>query len=87
MEYAALGIPAIVARTIAIESYFDDRMVQFFTPGDQIDLAHCISLLYSDRKRLQQLAENITTFNKTYNWKKLGAEYVELVLELADCQK
>lgn len=49
MEYAALGMPAIAARTTAIEGYFKDTMVEFFTPGDVEDLARCIFRLYSDR--------------------------------------
>jgi glycosyltransferase involved in cell wall biosynthesis len=79
MEYAALGIPAIAARTPAIAAYFDEMMVQFFTPGDVEDLARCILDLYSDRKRLAQLAQGAKKFNQRYNWAKIGAEYVTLV--------
>jgi len=38
MEYVALGLPVIAARTSAIATYFDDTMVQFFQPGDVEDL-------------------------------------------------
>lgn len=79
MEYVALGIPAIAARTPAIAAYFDETMVQFFTPGDVEDLAHCILALYSDRKRLAQLAQGAEEFNQRYNWTKIGAKYVALV--------
>ncbi len=83
MEYAALGIPAIAAHTPAIAAYFDETMVQFFTPGDIDDLARCILALYSDRKRLAQLAQGADRFNQRYNWEKLGAEYVALVGRLS----
>lgn len=86
MEYAALGMPAIAARTKAIEAYFKDTMVEFFTPGDADDLAHCILSLHSDRERLKQLAQGAETFNQRYNWKKLGAEYVALVERLGSQQ-
>jgi len=82
MEYAAMGLPSIVARTSAIAAYFDETMVQFFTPGDVEDLARCILALYSDRKRLAQLAQGAEKFNQCYNWTKFGAEYVALVERL-----
>ncbi|HID61152.1 MAG TPA: glycosyltransferase, partial [Anaerolineae bacterium] len=85
MEYAALGLPAIAARTTAIASYFDETMVQFFAPGDVEDLARCILTLYSDRKRLAQLAQGIEKFNRRYNWPAQSAEYVRLVDQLAQC--
>jgi glycosyltransferase involved in cell wall biosynthesis len=82
MEYAALGIPAIAARTPAIAAYFDETSVQFFTPGDVDELAACILALYNDRPRLANLARNILKFNDRYNWSKVSAEYVALVERL-----
>jgi glycosyltransferase involved in cell wall biosynthesis len=83
MEYAVMGLPSIVARTSAISAYFDESMVQFFTPGDIEDLARCILALYSDRRRLTQLAQGIRQFNQRYNWTDQRAEYVRLVDQLA----
>lgn len=83
MEYAAMGLPSIVARTSAIAAYFDETMVQFFKPGDVQDLARCILTLYSDRKRLVQLAQGIQKFNQRYNWSTQSAEYIRLVDQLA----
>jgi glycosyltransferase involved in cell wall biosynthesis len=79
MEYVALGIPVIAARTPAIKAYFDDTMVQFFEPGNVDDLANCIVSLGHDRQRLNQLAHNADRFNEQYNWDKVADEYVELV--------
>ena len=39
LEYVALGVPAVASRTATTADYFDDSMVQFFTPGDPDDLA------------------------------------------------
>ena len=86
MEYAAMGLPSIVARTSAIAAYFDETMVQFFTPGDVKDLARCILTLYSDQKRRAQLAQGIKQFNQRYNWPAQSAEYIRLVDQLARCQ-
>lgn len=82
MEYAALGIPAIAARTSGIAAYFDDEMVQFFTPEDVEDLARAVLLLHRDRARLAQLAKNSDIFNQRYSWEKVSAQYVELVHRL-----
>jgi glycosyltransferase involved in cell wall biosynthesis len=86
MEYVVMGLPSIVARTSAISAYFDETMVQFFTPGDVEDLARCILRLYSDRKRLAQLAQGIREFDRRYNWPTQRAEYVRLVGQLAQCR-
>jgi glycosyltransferase involved in cell wall biosynthesis len=82
MEYAAMELPAVVARTSAISIYFDDTMVRFFPPGDAAELANCLLELHSDRRRLAQLAEGIQGFNQRYNWPKISQEYVTLVRRL-----
>jgi glycosyltransferase involved in cell wall biosynthesis len=82
MEYAALGLPAIAARTTAIEAYFKDTMVGFFEPGDVDDLVRCIRMLYKNPERLAELAQGCQKFNQRYNWSKIGAEYVALVEHL-----
>lgn len=79
MEYAALGMPAIASRTSAVQAYFQDTMVEFFTPGDVDDLAHCLLTIYHDRGRLAELARGAGVFNQRYNWEKLGNEYVDLI--------
>jgi len=83
MEYVALGVPVIAARTSAISAYFDESMVEFFTPGDAQDLARCILALYSDRARLARLAQAAEKFNQLYNWPAQRAAYVRLVDQLA----
>ena len=82
MEYAALGLPAIAARTTAIEAYFRDTMVEFFEPDDVDDLARCIRMLNKSPERLADLAQGSKKFNQKYNWSKIGAEYVALVERL-----
>jgi glycosyltransferase involved in cell wall biosynthesis len=79
MEYAVMGLPAIVARTSAISAYFDENMVEFFKPGDAQDLASSILGLYSDEERRMQLARGIKEFDASHNWADAGAEYVALV--------
>lgn len=82
MEYAALRMPAIAARTSAIAYYFQDTMVEFFTPGSVEGLADCMLRLYTDRKRLAQLGQGAAAFNQRYNWTQIGDEYAALVERL-----
>lgn len=79
MEYAVLGLPSVAARTTAIEAYFRDSMVEFFTPGDHHDLARCLRELWHDRARLERLALGCHNFTARYNWADIGRGYVELV--------
>lgn len=87
MEYAALGMPVIAARTPAISAYFDQNMVEFFTPDNVQELAQCILNLYSNQNRLAQLSQGISKFNQDYNWSKVGADYVALVQGLGTDRK
>lgn len=82
MEYAALGIPVVAARTPAMTSYFDETMVEFFSPGDSDGLAAAIMALYRDRRRLAELAHNIQRFNDLHSWAHVSAQYVALVERL-----
>jgi len=84
MEYVALNIPVVAARTPAITAYFDETMVQFFTPGSVEELANCILSLHKDRAQLARLAENEKKFNQEYTWEKVARDYVALVDHLSD---
>lgn len=79
MEYAALGIPAIAARTTAIQEYFSDANVEFFEPGNVDDLARCMRDLYQNPAHLVKLARGSKKFNQRYNWSRIGEDYVSLV--------
>jgi glycosyltransferase involved in cell wall biosynthesis len=83
MEYAALGVPAVVARTPAIAAYFDETMVEFFTAENVDELAHSIQELNNNRLRLHELACNIRQFTQRYDWATQKAGYVGLVKSLA----
>jgi glycosyltransferase involved in cell wall biosynthesis len=82
MEYAAAGVPAIAARTPVIAAYFDDTMVQFFTPGDTDDLAKKILACYADRPRMVAMVQQARRFCERHNWSSVSAEYVARVDQL-----
>lgn len=82
MEYAALGLPTVAARTTAIERYFNHTMVALFEPDDVNSLAQCLRELYASPERLAALVQGSKIFNERYCWLKIGAEYRELVKSL-----
>jgi glycosyltransferase involved in cell wall biosynthesis len=85
MEYAALEMPVIAARTPAIQAYFTDAMVEFFEPGNLDDLARCIHKLYRNPTGLSDLKHGIRLFKQVYNWARISREYVILINRL--CHK
>ncbi|KPJ59979.1 MAG: hypothetical protein AMJ46_08515 [Latescibacteria bacterium DG_63] len=70
MEYVALGIPVVVARTWVVTRYFDDSMVMFFEPGNASDLARCILKLYREPELRRSLAQNAKKFLEEHSWEK-----------------
>ncbi len=82
MEYAAMGLPAIAARTTAIQAYFSGTNTEFFEPGNVDDLARCIVMLHHHPDRMAELARGSQNFNRRYNWAKIGDAYVALVDKL-----
>lgn len=82
LEYAALGLPVIAARTRTIDAYFDESMVEFFTPGKADELTEHILILSHHPERRAQLGRGISRFAERLSWRDLGAEYVRLVERL-----
>lgn len=82
MEYVALNVPVVAARTTAIANYFDDTMVRFFTPGDVDDLAAAILALYQDPEQRAAYSKNASRFNERYNWPAIAADYVAVLERL-----
>jgi len=83
LEYVAMGVPVLAARTATVESYFDDRQVDYFAPGDAEDLAKHVRVLHADPERRRALADNADDFNRTYSWDMISADYAALVERLA----
>ncbi|HXG39650.1 MAG TPA: glycosyltransferase family 4 protein, partial [Candidatus Limnocylindrales bacterium] len=70
MEYALLGMPAIVTRTPAIERLFDESMVRF-VPGDDVDaLAEAIVELARRPDLRAALGQGIRRFAERHRWEE-----------------
>jgi glycosyltransferase involved in cell wall biosynthesis len=79
LEYAALGIPALVAPTHTIRYYFDDTQVAFFSPGSAESLAAVIHTLYADPAARERLAVGAARFGDRYAWERHKQVYLDLV--------
>jgi glycosyltransferase involved in cell wall biosynthesis len=79
LEYVAIGKAVICSRTETIESYFDDSMVQFFSPGSVTELAESILLLYRNPARRRDLIANSDKFNVIYSWEQQKLAYYALI--------
>jgi len=79
MEFMAMGVPTIIARTRIDEYYFNDLLVQFFESGNSEDLAAKIVELTSDPEKRKTLRENGIEFIQANNWDVKKEEYVGLV--------
>jgi glycosyltransferase involved in cell wall biosynthesis len=80
MEYAALGVPAVMARTMVVREYFDDEMVAYFEPGDAEELARQIVALAHDPARRRLMARIAhQRFTQQYGWPQMKRSYYDLV--------
>ena len=87
MEYARMGIPAIVSDTETIRAYFDPQMVRYCKPGDPGDLANAILELYQNPARRKQMLDAAARFNSAYNWDEQKKGYFNLVDGLLSTQR
>ena len=82
MEYTALHVPVIAARTPAIEAYFDEDMVHYVPAEDVEALAAAIVYLHEHRGRLNELAAKSNRFNERFAWENIAQGYSSLVERL-----
>jgi glycosyltransferase involved in cell wall biosynthesis len=83
MEYAALGIPAVVSRTTATTAYFDESMVRYVPPGDVDALVAALGELVADPEARQTLARNAQSFTEEHRWGAEADRYVDIVERMA----
>jgi glycosyltransferase involved in cell wall biosynthesis len=83
MEFMAMDIPVIAARTRIDEYYFNDRLVQFFESDDVEDLANKIADLMVDPERRRSLCERSLEFIALNSWDVKKQIYLDLVDRLA----
>ena len=82
LEYVALGLPTIAARTNTTADYFDESMVLLHTPGDAADLAAKLLEVYRNPTAAQARAECARGFTLAHNWRGESAAYLHLIRQL-----
>ena len=63
-EYVAVGRPVVAADTHGMREYFDERSMEFFRPGDAVDLARKVEALLDDPGRRDEM---VAAANKVYD--------------------
>jgi len=79
MEFMAVGVPVIVSDTKVHKYYFNDKVVKFFSAGDESSLAESMLLLIKDNDLRKRLVSNALEFVEDYMWKKKKDDYLKLV--------
>ena len=82
-DLIAMRKPAIVARTAAVEAYFDDSCLQLFTSDDPADLARAIRELAADPERRERMVRRAAEVSEPYRWVHQRTRYLALVDQLA----
>lgn len=79
MEFMAMGVPVLAARTKIDQYYFNDDLVQFFESGNAQDLAEKIEQIVNSPARRAQLAASCNAFIAQNTWDVRKQEYLDLV--------
>lgn len=79
MEFMAMGVPVLAARTRIDQHYFNNDLVEFFESGNARDLAAKIEFLVNRPDRREQLSAACSTFIAQNNWDVRKQEYLEII--------
>jgi glycosyltransferase involved in cell wall biosynthesis len=79
LEFMAMGVPVLAARTRVDEFYFSDDLLQFFESGRAEDLAAKILYLMRTPSRRDAMVEASNEFIARNNWDVRKQDYLGLV--------
>ncbi|HEY8705414.1 MAG TPA: glycosyltransferase family 4 protein [Gaiellaceae bacterium] len=83
MELVAMGVPAVAARSSAVEHYFDPSMVASYSVGDAEDLAATVIELARDPEKRVSYAQNAMRVLERHGWRRMSYDYTQLISKLA----
>ena len=78
-EFMACGVPLIVARTRIDQYYFNDRLVNFFEPGNWSDLAGVLLRVYQQPGEQVERVRAAEVFARRNSWEVRSADYRSLI--------
>lgn len=82
MEYVALGVPVLLARWAAFESYFPADAVYYFGSGDSAELAEAILAVFRDPDEARRRARRASELYRTYGWESQRQIYLGVYADL-----
>jgi glycosyltransferase involved in cell wall biosynthesis len=68
MEYWILSLPVIASRLRATSETYDDSILEYYEPGDPVDLARAIRRLHDDPARREELVRNGAEAFERFGW-------------------
>jgi glycosyltransferase involved in cell wall biosynthesis len=71
LEYAYLGIPAVVPKLNAIQYYFEEDAVAYYLPDNTSSLQSTICDLLGDRHKRERLIKKAQLFARKYSWEHM----------------
>lgn len=85
LEFMAVGVPVVASRTAIEQTFFDESVVEFFTPEDDRELAACLLRVIHDEKRRTALVKNAAKFIAENGWATKRGDFFRIVDQL--CRK
>jgi len=81
-EYFAMGLPAIVSKTLITSDFFDEKMVVFVPPGNPDEFSNAVVKLYRNTAHARLLINNGHSFLSNHNWHNERIKYITIVRNL-----
>lgn len=78
MDYWIFGLPVIASRLHAVSQLYDDRVIEYYEPGDAEDLAAAIRRLHADPARRAELARNGKIAQHANGWPTQRIAYLSV---------
>lgn len=78
-EYVYSKIPVISSDLDTVKYYFTNKEILYFEAGNVDDLSEQIAFAYTNRAKLQEMAESAYERAKAYNWAIMEQRYLEVV--------
>ena len=68
VDYWILALPVIASRLQAVSDLYDDSELEYYEPGDPVDLARAIRRLHDDPERREELIRNGRAAQERNGW-------------------
>jgi len=82
-DYLYFSKPVLASRLRAVNAYFDEASLCYFTPDDPQDLARAIRYLYEHPEERARFAQNACHLYEQYRWEQQRAAYMAVCQTLA----